>query len=109
MTAQFCELLVDYVSAGHFEVYDKIVANCELTGELKQQLAKTLYPRIGETTQAALEFNDRYADGASDDELMEFDKDLAALGHALEARFELEDQLIATLSVHREGADAQSA
>ncbi|GAA5215431.1 sigma D regulator [Corallincola platygyrae] len=94
---QFCQLLVDYLSAGHFEVYDQIVSQCEINGAKHKLLAGTQQERLNETTQAGLEFNDLYAESTESDELDDFDQDMAALGKALEVRFELEDQLIATL------------
>jgi regulator of sigma D len=93
----FCQILMDYLSAGHFEVYDDIAKACEQKGPKSQQLANELYPRISETTDIALDFNDKYAEVAKDDLLDEFDNDLSKLGEALELRFELEDELIDNL------------
>ena len=100
----FCEVLVDYVSAGHFEVYDQIVAQCTINGDRNMALAQQLHPRLTDTTDAALEFNDRYADHYDSEQLDEFYRDLTALGRALETRFALEDQMIATL--HRDHVNA---
>ena len=103
----FCELLVDYVSTGHFEVYDRIVAQCQVNGERNMALAHKLYPRLTDTTDAALEFNDRYADNYDEEQLDDFYRDLTALGRALEVRFELEDQMIAAIyNDHRGDAAA---
>ncbi|MCF7501976.1 MULTISPECIES: Rsd/AlgQ family anti-sigma factor [Pseudoalteromonas] len=93
----FCQILMDYLSAGHFEIYDDIAKACEEKGPESQKLASALYPRISETTDIALDFNDKYAEVDKDDLLDEFDKDLSALGEALELRFELEDELIDNL------------
>ena len=83
----FCEILMDYVSAGHFEIYEK------LTGEQDRQSTSAHYASISETTDIALAFNDRYA--AVTDQLgNNFDVALSALGQALEERFALEDDLI---------------
>lgn len=87
---EFCTILMDYLSAGHFEVYDMLVAECADGQALKD----TIYPRLTELTDSALDFNDQYADGVSDTLAAEFDRQLAALGEILEERFELEDQLI---------------
>jgi regulator of sigma D len=57
-------------------------------------LANALYPRISETTDVALDFNDKYAEAAQDNILANFDTDLSKLGEVLELRFELEDELI---------------
>lgn len=93
----FCQILMDYLSAGHFEVYDDIAKACEQKGDKSEQLANELYPRISETTDLALDFNDKYAEVAKDDLLNDFDSDLSKLGEALEQRFALEDQLIDNL------------
>ncbi|WP_404342000.1 sigma D regulator [Pseudoalteromonas mariniglutinosa] len=93
----FCQILMDYLSAGHFEIYDDIAKACEEKGPESQELANNLYPRISQTTDVALDFNDKYAEVSKDDLLDEFDKDLSDLGEALELRFELEDELIDNL------------
>lgn len=92
----FCELLVDYVSAGHFEVYDKIVAQCPEPKESKE-VTEDLYPKISATTDSALNFNDAYAEAEVDQDLVSFDVELSDLGQKLEERFALEDRLIQTL------------
>ncbi len=97
---EFCQLLVDYLSAGHFEVYDQIVAQCAVNGPISKSLAETLYPKIASSTDLALEFNDKYADHTVEAKAVDFDGDLSTLGQALERRFELEDELIHTLHSH---------
>ncbi|RDV25688.1 sigma D regulator [Alteromonas aestuariivivens] len=87
---EFCSLLMDYLSAGHFEVYEILVSNDE-EGE---RLKKSVYPLLANTTDKALAFNDKYAEANSAEQASSFDKDLAALGETLEERFELEDELI---------------
>lgn len=94
---QFCQLLMDYLSAGHFEVYDRIVAECATNGSDSRKLAQKLYPKISESTDLALAFNDKYAEHLSTRKSGAFDLELSELGQALEARFALEDQLINTL------------
>ncbi|WP_218311218.1 sigma D regulator [Alteromonas antoniana] len=86
----FCEAMMDYLSAGHFEVYDMLV-NDDAEG---QALKQKLYPEIAVTTDSALTFNDAYTDAVSAEQASQFDTDLASLGETLEVRFELEDQLI---------------
>ncbi len=87
----FCEAMMDYLSAGHFEVYDMLVSDDAKGKALKQQL----YPDIATTTDDALAFNDTYTDVVSEQQAAAFDRHLQALGETLEARFALEDQLIA--------------
>ena len=93
----FCQLLMDYLSAGHFEVYEQIVSQCAVNGQDSRQLADSLYPKIATSTDMALEFNDKYAETGSDHHFSGFDADLSTLGQALEERFEYEDELIDTL------------
>ncbi|NQZ05872.1 MAG: sigma D regulator [Algicola sp.] len=101
----FCQVMMDYISAGHFEVYEQIVKACKVNGNDSHSLATTLYPKIDCTTDTALTFNDRYADknsaenaGKSAEEVFaSFDTDLSHVGQALEERFGFEDELIETL------------
>lgn len=101
---QFCELLVDYVSAGHFEVYDKLIQEARDFDDGGEALAGRLYPRIEKTTETALAFNDGF-DRVQGPE-GQFDglySELSALGETLEERFEMEDVLIEAL--HNAHAD----
>lgn len=97
LVKEFCQLLMDYLSAGHFEVYDRITAECAINGQDSQKLAAELYPRIADSTDLALAFNDNYAEHLSTRHSAAFDRELSALGQALEERFALEDKLISTL------------
>ena len=92
--AQFCQILMDYVSAGHFEIFD-IMATEDPTGE---RLRASLYPSLLESTDLALTFNDRYADIDIIEVPVEFEAMIAKLGETLAIRFELEDKLIQHLS-----------
>lgn len=93
---EFCQLLVDYIAAGHFSLYERIVNGTERRREIST-LAQDLYPRISATTNAALDFNDRY-DCGEDFQLPEsFKSDLSRLGEDLAVRIELEDKLIARM------------
>ena len=93
----FCQILMDYLSAGHFEIYDDIAKACEKKGVQSQALANDIYPRISSTTDVALDFNDKYAEVNKDDLLKDFDNDLSVIVETLEARFALEDELIDNL------------
>lgn len=93
----FCDLLVDYVSEGHFEIYNRVVSACETNGKDSQAIAKQLLPRIHNTTDAALDFNDKYTGADDETVLMQLDNDLSNLGDAMETRFQLEDQLLEVL------------
>ncbi|WP_065204646.1 Rsd/AlgQ family anti-sigma factor [Shewanella woodyi] len=97
LVKEFCDQLMDYVSEGHFEVYDQVVTACEKNGVSSKELAQKLVPRISETTDSALDFNDKYTELVDDKILFQLDKDLSSLGHAMETRFELEDKLLEVL------------
>ena len=94
---RFCQILVDYLSAGHFEVYDNIVKECEKHGPDSVELAKSIYPKISATTEVLVNFNDKYSELVGDLDLKGFDTDLSVVGQILEERLELEDELIHTL------------
>jgi len=92
----FCQQLVDYISLGHFEVYESLVADCELKGESSLKLAHDLYPEIAKTTDIAIIFNDKYSNTKDVEEYEILTKDLSNIGEAIAIRIELEDQLIDT-------------
>ena len=104
---KFCDLLVDYVSEGHFEVYDEIVSECETHGDNSKAVAKSLLPQISDTTDVALDFNDKYSKDKSEEVVFHLDADLGLLIHALESRFALEDQLLEVLH-HKHPEQAES-
>lgn len=97
---EFCQRLLDYASTGHFEIYEQIIAQSKLDGENNLKIAQELYSRITTTTDTALNFNDKYAESASDTDLLDFDKDLSELGQIMESRFEREDQLLEVVHLH---------
>ena len=93
---EFCQLLVDYIAAGHFSLYERIVNGTERRRELAN-LAQELYPRIARTTTSALDFNDKYDCGDKFKVTDGFKSDLSRLGEALAMRIDLEDKLIARM------------
>lgn len=93
----FCQVLVDYVSTGHFEVYEHLLQNADSNSEAALVLSRQVFPLITVTTERALTFNDKYAEITAQDSLVDFDNDLSALGEALEVRMELEDRLLQAL------------
>lgn len=99
-----CEVLIDYVSAGHFEIYDRLMKEAEEFNEDYQQVVNRLLPLIQHSTELALEFNDRYGSVELCEKSMPMlAKDLNSLGVVMVERFELEDQLIESLhDCHRE-------
>ena len=95
--SQFCQILVDYVSAGHFEVYDQLIKEGRDFGDTEAlETAATLYKIIDVTTEKLLDFNDKYEET---DDLSSLAADLSEIGQQLEPRFEAEDQMISVLHV----------
>lgn len=95
---RFCQVLMDYVALGHFEVYQCIedgAGDSERCRRIKA-LARELYPRIAETTESAVGFNDRY-DYTRGGPTHSLNGDLSRLGEELATRIELEDRLIAAI------------
>jgi len=90
-----CELLVDYVSAGHFEVFNELLNEAESFADGSEELAQQLMPDIGDTTEVILAYEEKYGSGEAYPETIK--RDLSALGELLESRFVLEDRLIAGL------------
>jgi regulator of sigma D len=91
----FCQILVDYVSAGHFEVYDQLIKEGrEFDDAEALQEASKLYDVVDQTTEKLLDFNDKYLET---DDLTTLVLDLSQLGETLEVRFSAEDRLIAVL------------
>jgi len=95
--SHFCDALMDYLSAGHFEVFDLLVESDVAGNALKEQL----YPKLKQTTDASLAFNDSFADAVTAEQATHFDTALARLGETLEERFALEDELIAHVHQHK--------
>ena len=90
---EFCEVLVDYIAFGHFEVYDRIGSGKERR-EAVISIAERIYPNILETTDVAVAFNDKYDESDHELHLENLSRDLSQLGEVLATRIELEDQLI---------------
>ncbi len=90
-----CQILVDYVSAGHFEIYDQLVKEGEdLNDREGLQAAASLFQVVDTTTEYILDFNDKYQET---DDLDAIENDLSKLGEVLATRFESEDKMIEVL------------
>jgi len=96
LLTEFCEILVDYMASGHFGLYQRIVEGTERRQPVLT-LARDIYSRIEQTTQAAIAFNDKYERLDCEECLETLEQDLSRLGVALAVRIDLEDQLINTL------------
>jgi len=94
---RLCQIMVDYVSAGHFEIYDQLIKEGqEFEDNAALEEASTLYDTIDKTTELVLDFNDKYQEI---DDLTTLPQDLSKLGEAFATRFEAEDRMIAVLHV----------
>lgn len=90
-----CQVLVDYVSAGHFEIYDQLIKEGQEFDDkegIKQ--GRALFKEIDKTTDFCLDFNDKYQ---VTDDLDDIVRDLSTLGEMLAHRFESEDKMIEVL------------
>ncbi len=97
----FCEILVDYTSAGHFEIYDQLVREGnDFQDSDGLKAANELLETIDGTTQKILDFNDKYLET---DDLSTLTIDLSDLGESLSSRMEAEDTMIEVLhTAHRD-------
>lgn len=91
----FCHNLVDYLSSGHFHIYDRIIKQVEGESSPRMALTAKVYPALNNNTQTIMSFHDRYSNiEIDDDSCTEFQQALSDIGEALDARFQLEGQLI---------------
>jgi regulator of sigma D len=93
---EFSQILVDYIASGHFGLYERIAEGKERRRAIVN-LADRLYPRIANTTQVAIEFNDVYEKSNGESIGVNLTDMLSKLGEELAVRIELEDQLISEM------------
>lgn len=92
-----CQIMVDYVSAGHFEVYEQLMQEAKDFDDTEGlKTASTYYKTIDGTTEDILDFNDKYQEI---DDLETISADLSKVGEWLATRFEAEDKMIEVLHV----------
>ena len=95
----FCQSLVDYLSSGHFSIYERIIG--EMEGDTPLLAATRLYPQLEANTQQMMDYYDTCLENAIDhDNYLEFQQALSDIGESLEARFALEDKLLALVVAH---------
>ena len=97
---EFRQVLVDYIAAGHFGLYEKIIEGKERRRAVAD-LAVKVFPRIEKTAEIALAFDEKYNTEREDVDFSTFEVDLSRLGEELTTRIELEDQLIALMQEKR--------
>jgi len=81
---EFCQILVDYMSAGHFKVFEKIAATTTINQKLIINILRTTIP--------AIEFSYLYATGTQP--LTTLKDDLDKLAKQIAKRLDWEDKLI---------------
>lgn len=95
---ELCEVMMDYVSAGHFKVYDELLREGQRRQDQEALLRATqLYAIVEQTTDTVLDFNDKYQEV---DDLSALAQDLSQLGEQLATRFEAEDSMITLMQKH---------
>jgi len=93
---EFCQVLVDYIAAAHFGLYERISEGKERRKAVAD-MAIEVYPRIEKTTEFALAFDERYGPENESQDFSNLQQDLSKLGEELATRIELEDKLIQLL------------
>jgi len=90
----FCQHLIDYVSAGHFEIYHRLMDRLDDHAPLALDRINGLLNKIQDTTDVAVQFNDIY-DSSNNTPLDGlFRRRLSDLAESLAERFEMEDILL---------------
>ena len=93
---KFSQILVDYASSWHFGVYEHLLAEADEFNDGGIDLARELDPKIQQTTDSILSFDDQYSEvpALTVQDVVHLSEHLSNLGVVLAERFELEDQLI---------------
>ena len=92
----FCQVLVDYIAFGHFEIYNRISQG----GERRQsvlRIAEEVYPKIAEVAEISVAFNDKYEATDNFPSMEQLDQDLSVMGAEIAQRIELEDRVVQAL------------
>lgn len=90
----FSQHVVDYISEGHFKIYEMVMDKWKSTGFSPTDDINQTYGQIVLTTDPLLNFTDKYASVGPDDTLDDFETDLSLIGEIIETRFAVEDRLI---------------
>lgn len=93
---RFCEALIDYTASAHFQLYRYLADNCERR-QAVLAVADELYPKIVETTDTILRFNDKYETMSLDNSVEFLAMDLSNLGECIADRIQYEDRVISAL------------
>ena len=93
LVEQFCQALIDYTADAHFRLYRFIDERNERRRSIID-VANKVYPKIMNSTQAILDFNDKYETEQTVGDTDVLAADLSELGEFLAERIELEDRVI---------------
>ncbi len=86
----FCQKLVDYLSSGHFSIYERIILEMEGSAA-----ANPLWAQLEANTEQLMAYYDTHLENAIDhDDYLEFQQALSEIGETLASRFTFEDRLI---------------
>ncbi|MEA1062590.1 sigma D regulator [Apirhabdus apintestini] len=89
----FCQGLVDYLSTGHFTIYERIIH--EMEGKKPLATVCKIWPQLEANTQQIMNYYDTHLETVIGyDNFHALQPVLSELGEALAARFALEDKLI---------------
>ncbi len=96
LVTKFSQLLIDYVSLGHFGIYERILSGTERREAILNK-AKIIYPEFSKITDAVVSFNDKYDVQKNAFSVKDLELDLSSLGEKLAKRIDLEDELCGLL------------
>lgn len=97
---QLCQVLMDYISAGYFEVYQQLAREARWLKRGDARMVEHIIQRLDDSTDEALAFNEDFDNPENLERLLDqIPERLSRLLEKLEERFALEDQLI--ISVHQ--------
>ena len=94
---EFCEALIDYTASAHFQLYRYLADNRERRTSVLN-VADELYPKIVETTDQILRFNDKYEAMSLDNSVEFLAVDLSNLAECIADRIQCEDEVISAMS-----------
>jgi regulator of sigma D len=93
---EFCEALIDYTANAHFQLYRYLADNRERRASVLA-VADEIYPKIVETTDQILRFNDKYESMSLGNSVEFLAVDLSNLAECIADRIQLEDEVISAM------------
>jgi regulator of sigma D len=96
LVRDFCQLSIDYISLGHFGVYQRVLDGSERRKSVIAA-AERIYPKITKATEVVLDFSDKYEKLTPAMIINDLANDLSEVGEQLASRIELEDELLSEM------------